>query len=78
MNIFGCFNKMEIFNLMYKNKQKKVIIKKIKSKFYYDKNIRPKNSALSSNKIYKIFVIKNINWKYSLKSFIKSNKGYLL
>tara|TARA_B100001964_G_C14166102_1_gene569143 strand:+ start:316 stop:1212 length:897 start_codon:yes stop_codon:yes gene_type:complete len=68
----------EIFNLMYKNKQKKVIINKIKSKFYYDKNIRPKNSALSSNKIYKIFVIKNINWKYSLKSFIKSNKGYLL
>ena len=45
-------------------------ISPISSKIYYKKQIRPKNSTLNCNKIYKEFKIDPIDWKYSLENTI--------
>ncbi|MDC3131559.1 dTDP-4-dehydrorhamnose reductase [Pelagibacteraceae bacterium] len=57
-----------------KNYSQKFKIEKIKSKKFYDKNIRPYNSSLSCKKITKILKISTLNWKKSLLKFIKEEK----
>ena len=55
----------------YIKKSKFLKINKISYNKFYEKNIRPINSGMSSRKISKIFNIKALNWKKSLLKFIK-------
>ena len=59
------------FALLRKKNISNLIIKKIESNYFYKKNIRPFNTALNAGKIIKTFNVKTVNWKYSLRKFIK-------